>query len=164
MFLSTYHGKRVVYETERKGSFARVTCTRERTKLRACRPLLARRPAGYHPELVLNRTVHPVRMYTHDCGMLPSGPIEWRFCGRQRPGLLNGSVGHTEIVQGLRVAGDGLTWGWVMATPISSIHSVPLASSLLAMFLRSPFLCLPLLVVSLNLNLSLSSRYLFIYT
>ena len=145
MFLSTYHGKRVVYETERKGSFARVTCTRERTKLRACRPLLARRPAGYHPELVLNRTVHPVRMYTHDCGMLPSGPIEWRFCGRQRPGLLNGSVGHTEIVQGLRVAGDGLTRGWVMATPISSIHSVPLPAPSWRCFsdpLSSASLCL----------------------
>lgn len=97
MFLPAYHGKRVVYETKRKGSFARVTCTRERTKLRACRSLLARRPsrvppqAGIKPNSTSGAYVHPRLRHAS----------EWTdrmAILRQRPGLLNGSVGHTEIV------------------------------------------------------------------
>lgn len=131
---------------DEKEGFVRALATWawERAKLRACRPLLARR--GYHPELVLNQRVHPVRICAHDRDMLPSGPIEWRFCGRQRPGLLDGSVGHTEIVHRGCVslyAGAGLIWGWVMATPISPIHSVPLTGPLSVISLCFPFRSLP---------------------
>jgi len=138
---------------------APTTWARERAKLRACRPLLARRPAGYYPELVLNRTVHPV------CVCTPTIAACFRVnrsngdsAVDNARGLLDGSAGHTEIVQRGCVSRGWFNTGMGNGDSYQPYTLCPARWPSLGDVSPILFPSCFLIVISLNLNLSLSSK------